>query len=71
MVNAVLPISLPAVLATLPGYLLVGTGDLAALYNTTGPVSRTGPQGVVAASLQTVALAAGLMVSCKPQTLNP
>ena len=64
-VDAVLPMSLPAVLASLPGYLLVGTGDLAGVYNTTGPVSRTGPQGVVAASLQTVALAAGLMVSYK------
>ena len=57
-----LPDSAVAVLAALPKHLLVQTDGFAAAFNTSGPVSRQGPQGLAAASQPAIASFAGLLV---------
>lgn len=53
--DAILPVTGNAVLSALPSYLVALAPDLAASFNTSGPVSRHGPRGIAAAS--TAALA--------------
>lgn len=58
-----LPPTARAQLAAMPGFLLLFADHYAAVYNTSGAIFRFGPKGVVAASMQDIAMAGGLMVS--------
>lgn len=57
-----LPVLDTAAMSALPGYLLLETSQVAAAFNTSGPLSRRGPLGLVATSLSAAASVAGLMV---------
>lgn len=67
------PSGLPAqesvVLKALPKSLLLATPSYVAVYNTSGAVSRNGPNGVLAASMQDIAMTAGIMVRSLPNYL--